>query len=372
MAGPGTTSPLAVEPRGQERSMCDAAAETAVAARLTAPRPAPGAAVDPIALEPVDRVVVTTLVDNVFDALLPGDERTERASFGVGRAPAPQFEGGSTAVGLRAEHGFSALVTVRRGAVTTSLLFDTGLSPDAMVVNAERLGVDLAGVQGVVLSHGHFDHAGGLAGLAGRLGERAMPMVLHPMVWTRRRLTVPGAEPAELPTLSRRALEGEGFEVVERRAPSLLVDGCVLVTGEVDRTTGFERGMPPSHEAWTGDRWRHDPDVVDDQALVVHLRGRGLMVLTGCGHAGVVNIVRHAQRLTGVTGLSALIGGFHLGGPAFEPIIGPTVEALRAMAPGLVLAGHCTGWRAQHALAAALPDAWVAGSSGSSYRLDAA
>lgn len=351
--------------------MCDTTADAGQVARA-APRPAAGAAVDPIALEPVDDVVITTLVDNVFDALLTGDERTARASFGAGSARAPQFESGSTAVGLMAEHGFSALVTVRRGSTTTTLLFDTGLSPDAMVVNADRLGVDLSGIQAVVLSHGHFDHAGGLAGLAGRRGARSLPMVVHPLIWTRRRLAVPGREPEELPTLSRRALEGEGIAVIERREPSLLVDGCVLITGEVDRTTEFERGMPPAHQAWTGSDWQHDPLILDDQALVVHVRGRGLVVLTGCGHAGAINIVRDAQRLTGVPTLHALLGGLHLGGPAFEPIIGPTVSALTEMAPSLVVPGHCTGWRAQHALAAALPDSWVAGSSGSSFSLAAA
>ena len=104
----------------------------------------------------------------------------------------------------------------------------------------------------------------------------------------------------ELPTLSKRALETEGFAVIERREPSLLADGCVLITGEVDRTTEFERGMPPAHQEWTGSAWQHDPLVLDDQALVVHVRGQGLVVLTGCGHAGAVNIVRHAQRLTGI------------------------------------------------------------------------
>jgi 7,8-dihydropterin-6-yl-methyl-4-(beta-D-ribofuranosyl)aminobenzene 5'-phosphate synthase len=111
--------------------------------------------------------------------------------------------------------------------------------------------------------------------------------------------------------------------------------------------------------------------VLDDQALVVHLRGQGLVVLTGCGHAGAVNIVRHAMRLTRTNRLHALVGGLHLGGPAFEPIIAPTVDALVAMSPSLVVPGHCTGWRAQHALATAMSDAWVAGSCGSAYRLTA-
>jgi 7,8-dihydropterin-6-yl-methyl-4-(beta-D-ribofuranosyl)aminobenzene 5'-phosphate synthase len=350
--------------------MCDSPADPRQVAAAV-PRPAAGSAVDPVTLEPVDEIVITTLVDNVYDALLAGDGRTSRAPFSAGHARAPQFETGSTTVGLMAEHGFSALVSVRRGTTTTTLLFDTGLSPDAMVTNAGRLGVDLSQIQAVILSHGHFDHAGGLAGLAGKQGTRSLPMVVHPKIWTRRRLAVPGREPDELPTLSKRALAGEGFTVIERLEPSLLVDGCVLITGEVDRTTEFERGMPAAHQEWTGSAWQHDPLVLDDQALVVHVRGRGLVVLTGCGHAGVINIVRHAQRLTGVPGLSGLVGGLHLSGPAFEPIIGPTVNALTELNPDLLVPGHCTGWRAQHALAAALPGAWVAGSSGSSFRLAA-
>ena len=335
------------------------------------PRPAPGAAVDPITLTPVDEVTVTVLVDNIFDALLIGDERVRRPSFAVGSAPAPQFVGGTTLTGLVAEHGFGALVTVRRGERTTSVLFDAGLSPDALVTNADRLQVDLTAVQGIVLSHGHFDHAGGLAGIARRLGRSRMPIVVHPYAWTRRRLVPPGAEPTEMPTLDPRALAAEGFTLVERKQPSLLVDGCVLITGEVDRVTDFEHGMPPAHQAWTGEAWQHDPQVIDDQALVVHVRDRGLVVLTGCGHAGAVNIVRHARRLTGVDRLHALIGGLHLTGPAFEPVIPPTVAALTELDPELVMPGHCTGWRAQHTLAAALPEAWIPSGSGTAVRLAA-
>src|SRR3954454_1370705 len=335
-----------------------------------APRPAPGPAVDPIALEPVDEVVITTLVDNAFDALLAGRDGVARVTMRSGRVAAPQFEDGATVAGLRAEHGFSALVTVRRGTTSTTLLFDTGVSPDGMVDNADRLGVDFADVQGVVLSHGHWDHTGGLAALAGRRG--GLPMTLHPLVWTRRRVAVPGVDPFELPTLSRRALESEGFAVVERREPSLLVDGCVLVTGEVDRTTEFERGMPSSHQASDGAAWQHDPLVLDDQALVVHVRGRGLVVLTGCGHAGAVNIARHAMRLTGVDRLHALLGGFHLTGPAFEPIIEPTVAAFTDMAPDVLVPAHCTGWKAQHRFAAVLPDAFVPNAVGTSFTFGAA
>ncbi|MEZ5261333.1 MAG: MBL fold metallo-hydrolase [Acidimicrobiales bacterium] len=140
----------------------------------------------------------------------------------------------------------------------------------------------------------------------------------------------------------------------------------------MDRTTDFELGFP-GHEGWDHEAkaWRPDPLILDDQALIVSVAGRGLVVLTGCGHAGAVNIVRYAQRLTGTDRVSAVIGGFHLGGPAFEPIIEPTVRAFAELAPELVVPSHCTGWRATHRLAAALPDAFVQTAVGSSFVLQA-
>jgi 7,8-dihydropterin-6-yl-methyl-4-(beta-D-ribofuranosyl)aminobenzene 5'-phosphate synthase len=351
--------------------MCVDHGRSAAESAQSAPRAAEGAAVDLVTLPEADEVTVTTMVDNVFDALLAPAAGVARAPRGAGRVAAPQFAGGETVAGLRAEHGFSALVTVRTGNTSSTLLFDAGASPDGLAVNAERLGIDVGGLQGVVLSHGHFDHAGGLGGLARLRGRSGLPLTVHPAVWTRRRLELPGGQGLEMPTLSRGALEREGFAVIERRQPSLLVGG-ILVTGEVDRVTEFEHGMPPQHQAWNGHDWLHDPTVIDDQALVISVRGRGLVVITGCGHAGVVNIIRHAMRLTGVSRLLAVIGGFHLSGPAFEPVIEPTVAALTELAPEVIVPGHCTGWRAQHALAAALPDAWVQTSVGTTYTLSAA
>lgn len=350
--------------------MCDDHQHSAAEAAWSAPRLAEGTAIDPVTLPEVDEVTVTTMIDNTFDALLPSASGVTRPSMGAGRVAAGQFAGGKTVAGLHAEHGFSALVTARRGDSGSTLLFDTGASPDGLALNAGRLGTDLGSLQGVVLSHGHFDHAGGFDGLARLRGRSGLPLTVHPAAWTRRRLALPGQE-FEMPTLSRGALEREGFAVIERRQPSLLAGG-ILITGEVDRVTGFERGMPPAHQAWDGHEWRPDPAVIDDQALVISVRGRGLVVVTGCGHAGVVNIVRHAMRLTGVSRLLALIGGFHLSGPAFEPVIDPTVAALTELAPELIVPGHCTGWRAQHALAAALPGAWVQTSVGTTYTLAAA
>jgi 7,8-dihydropterin-6-yl-methyl-4-(beta-D-ribofuranosyl)aminobenzene 5'-phosphate synthase len=340
-------------------------------AAAAAPRPIEGEAVDPIALEPVDEVVITTLVDNSYDGLMADMPPAKRAAMGrVPPVPAPHFEGGTTVAGLVAEHGFSALVTVRRGERSHTILFDTGVSPTGMAENMERLGVDAAAIEAVVLSHGHFDHAGGFPGLARLRRRSGLPLTLHPLVWSRRRAVFPGLPEWELPTLRRSSLEAEGFEVIERRQPSLLLDGSVLITGEVDRTTDFEQGMP-FHEAERDGRWEPDPLILDDQALVVNVRGRGLVVLTGCGHAGAVNICRYAMRLTGVARLHGVLGGFHLTGQAFEPLIEPTVAALAQLAPALIVPAHCTGWRAQHRFGASLADAFVPNAVGTSFTLAA-
>src|SRR5438552_10469531 len=110
-----------------------------------------------------------------------------------------------------------------------------------------------------------------------------------------------------------------------------------------DRTTEFEKGMA-IHEGWGEGTWSPDPLIHDDQAVLLHVRDKGLVVLTGCGHAGIVNIVRHAKRLTGVDQVYAVIGGFHLSGPLFEPMIPATVAALAAEDPTLLVPAHCTGW----------------------------
>lgn len=212
--------------------------------RGVAPRGAYGEAVDPIMLEPVDEMVITTLVDNSYDGLMVDMGPARRMA--MGRTPAVEaalFEGGTTVPGMLAEHGFSALVTVRRGDRSHTLLFDTGVSPEGMATNIERLSIDVADIEAVVLSHGHFDHAGAFAGLARLRRRDGLPLTVHPLVWSRRRLVLPGRPEWELPTLSRASLEGEGFEVIERRQPSVLLDGSVLITGEIDRTTDFETGM---------------------------------------------------------------------------------------------------------------------------------
>ena len=283
---------------------------------------------------------------------------------------APVLEGGKAIDAPLAQHGFSALVEIRKGDRVRRLLFDTGVTPSGCADNLHRMGKDPADIEVIVCSHGHFDHTTGLSGLTGQLGRANMPVLIHPEFWARRRLAIPGREPVEMPTTSRRALEETGFSIIEQRKPSFLLDRSMLITGEVDRTTGFEKRFA-IHQALRGGSWQPDPLILDDQALIANVAGRGLVVLTGCGHAGVINICRYAQRLTGIATLHAVIAGFHLNGALFEPIIGDTVTALEQLAPDVVVPAHCTGWRATHAIASRLPGAFIQNSVGTTFRLTA-
>ena len=322
-----------------------------------------------IDLEPVDSVVVTTLMDNVTDGLMTDQGPARRYGLGSGpwRASAT-MTGGQVPDGLIAEHGFSALITVTKASREHRFLFDTGASPDGVTANMRRLDIDPSSIEAIVCSHGHFDHTTGLDGLIRALGPVNMPVLIHPHFWRRRRLQIPGREPRELATTSRSALTGAGFDIIEERQPSFLFSRSVLITGEVARTTGYEPGFPPQ-QAWLDGGWQPDPLVLDDQALIINVRDRGLVVLTGCGHAGVVNIARYAQRLTGGQPLYALLGGFHLGGPAFEPLIPRVLDELVTMNPGVLVPAHCTGWRAQHAMSARFPAAFIPNSVGTTFRL---
>jgi 7,8-dihydropterin-6-yl-methyl-4-(beta-D-ribofuranosyl)aminobenzene 5'-phosphate synthase len=326
-----------------------------------------------IRLNPVERIEILTVIDNVTDILLPSTEIAKRlgaTGHGAQQIPiveAPLIESERAFEAPVAEHGLSLLVSVTRGKRCRTALLDTGCTLEGLVHNLRILGVDAGKIETIVLSHGHFDHTMGLNGLARRL-EPLPPVVAHPDAWLRRRVVIPGQEPLELPTTSKDKLCAAGFPVIEEKHPSSLLDDCLLVTGEIERTTEFERGFAV-HQAFRDGEWQPDPLIRDDQALVAHVRDRGLVVITGCGHAGVINTVRYARKLTGVDPVYAVVGGFHLAIAGFEPVIQLTVKALGELGPQVIAPTHCTGWRATHALAAAFPEAFVQGSVGTRYVL---
>jgi 7,8-dihydropterin-6-yl-methyl-4-(beta-D-ribofuranosyl)aminobenzene 5'-phosphate synthase len=305
-------------------------------------------------LPEVDAVNITLIVDNTVDLLMASSDVAKR--FKLGTNP---FEKQLPT----AEHGYSALIRAKKGNSTATVLFDTGVSRKGILHNLDTLEIDLSDVQAIILSHGHPDHAMGLPGIAERLGSRNLPLILHPDAYLERKLILPDGSEVNLPAPRFKDLNRENIEIIDQPGPSMLIDNMVLVSGEVSRTTSFEKGFP-IHYAKRSGQWIPDPLIMDDQCAILNLQSKGLIIITGCGHAGVINIIQHAQKLTGVQKIHAVVGGFHLSGKVFEKIIPDTVAALKEISPTYVMPGHCTGWIAQHKIAREMPDAFIPNSVG--------
>ncbi|MEW6444029.1 MAG: MBL fold metallo-hydrolase [bacterium] len=308
-----------------------------------------------VSLREADRVEVVTLQDNYIDlAAFDGTATVQRA------AP---VKGMAIRNSILAEHGFSTLVIVTAGGERHSLLFDFGFSEHGAAFNADALGIDLREAEGLVLSHGHMDHFGGLIPLARRVGKDQIDLVLHPTAFRRERYLKVGADlKLDLPSLSAAKLHEAGIFPVETKKPSSLLDGHLAFLGEIPRVTEFETGFPLMFYRDKGEeKW--DP-IEDDTAIVACLKGKGLVVLTGCAHSGIINTAKYAREVTGIEPIHVVMGGFHLTGAVFEPRIAQTVEALKALKPRYVVPTHCTGRKAILQIEKEMPQEFLLNMSG--------
>jgi 7,8-dihydropterin-6-yl-methyl-4-(beta-D-ribofuranosyl)aminobenzene 5'-phosphate synthase len=307
------------------------------------------------ALNPVDKVEIRTLEDNYVD-LVSGDN-----SAIVTRAIIVKDR--QLANSLLAEHGFSAMVTTTTKDKPITMLFDFGFSEDVVARNAAALGVDLTKVEVAALSHGHIDHFGGLAQVAARIGKKGLELVVHPVAFRRNRYMEARRDTRLImPPLQEERIEALGFKVTKSKEPLLLLNGDVLFLGEIPRGTSFEKGMPNAFYQENGQKvW--DP-IEDDTSLVMNLGGKGLVVLSGCAHSGIINTVEYAREITGINRVHAVMGGFHLTGPAFERIIDDTVKSMKQIGPDYVIPTHCTGRKAILAFEKAMPSQFLVNMSG--------
>jgi 7,8-dihydropterin-6-yl-methyl-4-(beta-D-ribofuranosyl)aminobenzene 5'-phosphate synthase len=264
-----------------------------------------------------------------------------------------------------AAHGLSCLITLRQGAGKRTLLFDSGPEDAVFERNVSRLGVDLGPVEAIVLSHGHFDHGGAMLRalqiIRDRNGGRAVPYYAHPDMFRTRATKMPNGSMRLLEDVpSVETLAAYGAEVVNTTEPQLLLDGLAYVSGEIPRVTQFEKGLPGQHrKTHDGSGWELDELVMDERFLAVHVAGKGMIVFTACSHAGVINVLKHANSSFADVPLYGVVGGFHLTG-SNERIIPDTVEAMREFDLAVIAPGHCTGWRAVNALANAFGDGKLA------------
>jgi len=312
-----------------------------------------------------DRVEIHILVDNAVDGLSSTPLNVENEwAFATRR-------------GLRASsdrclccgvHGLSCLVTVQRGDMRHTLLFDSGPEEYAFERNTTRLGVDLGRVEGIVLSHGHWDHAGAMKLALQRIragnGGRAVPFHVHPGMFHQRGMKLPDGSVRQMDDVpSASDLAGLGAEIVSTTEPQRLLDGLFHVSGEIPRVTPFERGLPGQVRRTAPDApWESDELLMDERWIAVAVKGKGLVVLSACSHAGIVNVLSHARASFPGVKLHAVLGGLHLSGTN-EKIIPETIAALKGFDLAQIGAGHCTGWRATAALGEAFGDEVLAPSA---------
>ena len=303
-------------------------------------------------LQEADKLEVTVLIDNYTDVFVLQETDVVKRP----KIPPPDF--------LLAEHGLSCLLKVYKGTEEHVLLMDAGGSSICLLHNASLLNVDLGEVEAVVLSHGHPDHIGGLVGFLNKAAKET-PVVLHPDAFLQRALNIPNTLRRVEPCLDEVALRKAGAVLHRIRGASTLFSDLVLISGEVRRVTDFEKGFPWA-EAKIDDKWVVDP-FHDDQGVAVKVKGRGLVVIGACSHAGIINTVKHCQAAAQSSKVHAVLGGFHLTGPIFEPIIGRTIEEMKKIDPDFVMPMHCTGWQAINQFAREMPQQFVLTTVGTTY-----
>ena len=335
----------------------------------------------------LDQLTITIVVDNATDTLstigrdIP---QLPEIAYLLGTVPPiGQHDGHNCVVAFDqlcvACHGFSALAVRTTGDRTATVLFDVGPYGDVWLANAERLGVDLATIDVLFLSHWHWDHSGGITTVVAAIaaarnaaGRRPLVVDVHPERPDQRGILTPADVFVMLPpepTLE--AIETAGGDVVTEANVHVVAD-LLLASGDIPRQTSYETGLP-GHHSWRGDEVTLDTGIHDERFLAAHVRGRGTTVLTACSHAGVVNVGLEARRLLPDQPIDLLLGGYHLAGATVENRIEPTVHDLdELVAPRIVAPGHCTGWRAAAALANAFSPTGCAPSAvGTRYLLNA-
>ena len=254
---------------------------------------------------------------------------------------------------LEAKHGLSFWITATTDDDNkVTILMDTGPSSQKLLSNVDELDVNLENVDAIVLSHGHYDHTGGLIDALKQINKR-VTVIGHPTVFDPKLSMMPHLRLIGAP-FRVSDVEAAGGVPVLATNPVKVADG-IITTGEVPRVTSFEnvKGF------WTiSNRSFVDDLILDDQSLVFDVENKGLVVVSGCAHSGIVNTVKYAQKITENTKVYGVLGGFHLIG-ANENKIQATIDELKKLDPAFVGPCHCTGKNAIKKIAEAFKDSYT-------------
>ena len=310
-----------------------------------------------LSVVPLDSLAVDVLTDDV------SDNYVSKTLFAVSEF-ANVIRGGATVISgealLCANLGFGLRLVSEIGGVRHTLLFDTGPEGTIFLRNCANLGVPLGEVEAIAVSHGHWDHMAALPATIDEIIGRGGRVTVHvnPGMFDERAIRLQSGRivpVAKVPLPEE--LEAHGATVVNGPDARLLLDGHFYYSGEIPRVTAFEKGRD-DHLSRSGPEapWQPDPLLMDERMLAARVRGLGLIIFTTCSHAGVVNVCTHARDLFPGIPIHAVMGGLHLGG-VMEKIIPDTVVGLRPFNISHIITGHCTGWRALHALANEFGDA---------------
>lgn len=318
----------------------------------------------------VDRLEVLVVIDNATDSLSTNPKNV-----------IPEWSGLLTSGRLRmisgqniccAHHGLSLLIKANLGSETRTLLFDAGPEGATFLRNANILGLDFGAVEAVVLSHGHWDHAGGLLAavdaIAKTRGKKGVDCYVHPGMFAQRATQRPSGElfVQEL-VPDPEKLAKAGANVVNTRDPQVAGNGAFYISGEIPRLTKYEVGLPGHlRRSDDGQSWEPDPLLMDERFISVHVKDKGQFIFSACSHAGLINVLNHARSIFPTVPLYGVMGGLHLSGVT-EKIIPDTIGDLKRFDLKLLAPGHCTGWRAISAMARAFGDELVPSAVGKRY-----
>ena len=251
------------------------------------------------------------------------------------------------------QHGVSFLITAERDGVEKNILVDVAQNPDALIENIDKMQIDLSCIDAVVLTHCHYDHTQGLGKVIKEIGKKDFPIIAHPDIFRLNFITDPYLRHVGVMDGDKKVdIEAYGGTLYLTRETLEITPG-LFTTGEVERVTDFEEVGINLFTIENGELKRDL--MLDDISIVANIKGKGLVIVTGCSHAGIVNITKQAVTLSGIEKIHGIIGGFHLI-EASESRIKKTAQALKGFNPDWVYAGHCTGFRAQVELYNTLKD----------------